>query len=168
MAPTDDVSSAAPAAPAQPAGSAGPADFVGAAASAGPTAPQPTASPPLGDAPEGPGTQPADEASAPPKPESLVDAIADLMQMAVNYLRQETAGVMRDKVVLPGQQLGQLIAFALAAAGVLFLSIGFIAVAFLLVLAQYMGWPGALLFVGLILLLGAGLFTYFKVRSIQT
>jgi hypothetical protein len=111
---------------------------------------------------------PAGGAEAPPKPESLTDAIADLMQMAVNYMRQETAGVMRDKVVLPGQQLGRLVAFAFAAAGLLFLGIGFISVAVLLVLAYFLGWPGALALIGVILLIGASVFTYLKVRSIQT
>jgi len=91
-----------------------------------------------------------------------------LLQMAVNYLRQETAGVMRDKVVLPGQQLGRLIAFALAAAFTLSLGIGFVAVALLLVLAHYLTWPGALALIGALLLIGAALFTYLKVRSLQS
>jgi hypothetical protein len=90
------------------------------------------------------------------------------MQMAVNYMRQETAGVMRDKVVLPGQVLGAFVAFALAAAFLLALGIGFIAVAVLLVLAHYLGWPGALALIGVLLLIGAGVFTYLKVRSLQT
>ncbi|MDR3687377.1 MAG: hypothetical protein P4L93_10520 [Coriobacteriia bacterium] len=116
-----------------------------------------------------PAPAPEPEPAAPePKPESLVDAIADLLQMAVNYLRQEAAGVMRDKVVLPGQQLGRLIAFALAAAFTLSLGIGFVAVAILLVLAHYLTWPGALALIGVLLLLGAALFTYLKVRSIQS
>jgi len=115
-----------------------------------------------------PQPEPEPQAEPEPKPESLVDAIADLLQMAVNYLRQETAGVMRDKVVLPGQQLGRLVAFAFAAAFLLALGLGFIAVAILLVLAYYLTWPGALALIGVLLLLGAALFTYLKVRSIQT
>ena len=151
MASADDGTSAAPSVPAAP------------------PAPEPSVQ--AGADYAAPNSEPApDEATAPPppKPESLIDAIADLMQMVVNYMRQETAGVMRDKVVLPGQQLGQLVAFALAAAGLLFLGIGFIAVAVLLVLAHYLGWPGALTLVGAVLLIGASLFTYLKVRSIQT
>jgi len=156
MASTDDGTNAAPNAPAQP-------------AAAGPTAaPETPGAPGVDYTVAGTDVPPVDEASPPPKPESLIDAIADLMQMAVNYMRQETAGVMRDKVVLPGQQLGQLVAFALAAAALLFLGIGFISVAVLLVLAHYLGWPGALALIGAVLLIGAGVFTYLKVRSIQT
>lgn len=101
------------------------------------------------------------------KPESLADAIADLLQMAVNYLRQETAGVMRDKIVLPGQQLGKMVAFALAASFLLALGLGFVAVALLLLLAQYLTWPGALGLIGGVLLVGAAVLTALKVRSTQ-
>jgi len=116
--------------------------------------------------PQSPAAEPKPQPE--PKPESLIDAIADLMQMAVNYMRQETAGVMRDKVVLPGQMLGRLVAFAFAAAFLLALGIGFIAVALLLLLARWLGWPGALGLIGAVLLIGSAMFTYLKVRSIQT
>jgi hypothetical protein len=142
-----------------PEAEAGPAPSEAPPTSAGPD-PEPTP-------PPDPQPEPEPEPDA-PKPESLVDAIADLMQMAVNYMRQETAGVMRDKVVLPGQVLGAFVAFALAAAFLLALGIGFIAVAVLLVLAHYLGWPGALALIGVLLLIGAGVFTYLKVRSLQT
>lgn len=117
--------------------------------------------------------QPAEPSSAPaettaaPERESLIDAIADLLQMAVNWLRQEAASVMRDKVVLPGQQLGMLIAFAFAAATLLVVGLLFIFVAVLMVLARYLGWPGALALVGTLILIGAATLTYLKVRSIQ-
>jgi hypothetical protein len=107
-------------------------------------------------------------ASAPEvKRESLTDAVADLLQMAVNYLRQETAGVMRDKVVLPGQRLGMMVAFALAASFLLALGLGFVAVALLILLAQFLTWPGALGAIGGVLLVGAAVLTALKVRSIQ-
>jgi hypothetical protein len=35
------------------------------------------------------------------------------------------------------------------------------------VLASYVGWPAALAIVGVVILIGAGIFTYLKVRSIQ-
>ena len=184
MASTDDGTSAVPSAPGVPVAHeaavapepsiapgadyqvAGPADVPAGQPSA-PSAAGPQAgggTPP----PEPPAPGDATESGEGPKPETLIDAVADLMQMVVNYMRQETAGVMRDKVVLPGQQLGMLVAFALAAAALLFLGIGFIAVAVLLVLAHYLGWPGALALIGVLLLIGAGVFTYLKVRSIQT
>ncbi len=100
--------------------------------------------------------------------ENIVDAVADLLQMIVNWLRQEAAGIMRDKVVLPGQQLGMLVAFAMAAATLMVIGLCFLFVAFLMVLASYIGWPGALAVVGAAILIGAGVLTYLKMRSIQT
>ena len=183
MASTDDGTSAVPSAPggsAAPEAAAAPEPAIAPGADhevGGPAnqqASEPNAPSAAGPAagggtppPEPPASGEAAESGDAPKPETLIDAIADLMQMVVNYMRQETAGVMRDKVVLPGQQLGMLVAFALAAAGLLFLGIGFVAVAVLLVLAHYLGWPGALALIGVLLLIGAGVFTYLKVRSIQ-
>lgn len=108
------------------------------------------------------GAEAADE-----RERSLIDSIADLLQMAVNYLRQETASVMRDKVVLPAQQLGKMVAFALAASFLLALGLGFLSVALLLVLAGWLTWPGALGLIGGLLVIGAGVFTALKVRSTQ-
>lgn len=102
-----------------------------------------------------------------PKSETLIDAVADLLQMLVNYLRQEASELMRDKVVLPGQKLGTMIAFAFAAAFLLALGLGFVAVALLILLAQWLTWPGALGLIGGVLLIGAAVFTYLKVRSTQ-
>lgn len=99
--------------------------------------------------------------------QSLIDSIADLLQMTVNYLRQETAGIMRDKVVLPGQRLGAMVAFALAASFLLALGVAFLSVALLLVLAGWLTWPGALGLIGALLVLGAGVSTALKVRSMQ-
>ena len=47
------------------------------------------------------------------------------------------------------------------------IGLAFIFVAILLVLAEWLGWPGALTLVGGLILLGAGIFTYIKMRSIQ-
>jgi len=115
---------------------------------------------------------PAPDAAPPfeegPKRATVADAIADLAQMVVDYVRQETGDVMREKVVLPSQKVGQVIAFAIAAALVLFLGVGYISVAALMVLASYVGWPAALAIVGALLVIGAGILTYAKMRSIQT
>jgi len=110
-----------------------------------------------------------DEPPAPPEPqrETLVDAIADLLQMFVNWMRAEASDIMRDKVVLPVQQLGLTLASAGAAGCLVVIGLHFIFVALLLVLAEWLGWPGALLLVGGVILLGAGGFTYVKMRSIQ-
>jgi hypothetical protein len=116
------------------------------------------------------GAPPEPQSDAPPVPEreNVVDAVADLLQMVVNWLRQEAAGIMRDKVVLPGQQLGMLIAFAMAAATLLVIGLCFLFVSFLMVLAGFVGWPGAFAIVGAAILIGAGVLTYLKMRSIQT
>ena len=110
---------------------------------------------------------PRDEAPVTER-ENVIDAVADLLQMLVNWLRQEAAGIMRDKVVLPGQQLGMVVAFAMAAAALLVVGLCFLFVAFLMVLAGYIGWPGALAVVGAAILVGAGVLTYLKMRSIQS
>jgi hypothetical protein len=131
--------------------------------------PDPVASdsvtPPAADQAGGSGAAPEPESGA--KSESVAGAVADLLQMAVNYLRQQTAGVMRDKVVLPGQQLGMFVAFALAASFLLAMGIAFLAIALLLVLANFLTWPGALAAIGGVLLFGAAVFTALKVRSAQ-
>jgi hypothetical protein len=161
-APVQSSQTAAQPAPSQPAQAPSPQ----------PTAPQPQAAAP---GPAGPATPPPSTPSGPPpsdgppppERENLVDAIADLLQMLVNWLRQEAAGIMRDKVVLPGQQLGMLIAFALAAAILLVIGLCFLFVAFLMVLARFIGWPGAFALVGVVILIVAGVLSYLKVRSIQ-
>jgi hypothetical protein len=127
--------------------------------------PEPTAAPEPAPAPE-----PEPDSTAAPEPpqrETLVDAIADLLQMAVNYLRAEAADIVRDKVVLPTQQLGMMLAFVIAAATLMVVGVLFIAVALLILLAHWIGWIAALALVGAVLLVGAGVFTYLKVRSIQ-
>jgi hypothetical protein len=97
----------------------------------------------------------------------MMDALTDLVRLMVDYVRQEAGDVVRDKVVVPTQRAGQVVAFALAAAGVLVLGIGFISVALLLLLAGLIGWPGALFAVGGVLVSGAGGLTFLKTRSME-
>ena len=118
--------------------------------------------------PSAPPPQPPSAAPPAPERESIVDAVADLPQMVVNWLRQEAAGLMRDKVVLPGQQLGMLVAFAMAAAALLVIGLCFLFVAFLMVLAGWIGWPGAFASVGAAILVVAGVLSYLKIRSVQS
>ncbi len=102
-----------------------------------------------------------------PQRESLVDAIADLLQMFSNWVRAEAADIAHDKFVLPVQQLGLTLASASAAGCLVVVGLQFIFVAILLILAQWLGWPGALLLLGGLILAGAGVFTFIKMRSIQ-
>jgi len=120
----------------------------------------------MSEADGSPATEPSAESA--PQRESVIDAVADLLQMLVNWLRQEAAGIMRDKIVLPGQKLGMLIAFAMAAAVLSVVGLCFLFVAFLMVLAGWVGWPGAFALVGGSILVVAGILTYLKMRSIQS
>ena len=123
---------------------------------------------PQADSQTGPQATPhAGAAAAAPKRESLVDAFADLLQMAVNWLRAEASDIVRDKLVLPVQQLGMTLASAIAAAILLVIGLCLIFVAVLMLLAKWLTWPGAFGLVGALILIAAGVFTALKVRSIQ-
>ena len=180
-------------------------DLPAAGAAPAPQAPPASApTPPPDAAPSSPpsdGEPPAEEPE--PQRESLIDAVADLLQMAVNWLRAEAADLVKDqkqfialnaelskvwpvitdakphpadaddwkdvkdKLVLPIQQLGLTLASASAAGCLLVIGLGFIFVAILMVLAHWLTWPGALALVGGLIVLGAAIFTAIKMRSIQ-
>ncbi|MHB1016667.1 MAG: phage holin family protein [Coriobacteriia bacterium] len=99
--------------------------------------------------------------------EAVIDSVADLLQTAVDWLRQEAAGVVQEKIVAPIQRLGLTLASAAAAAALLVLGLTFIAVAAFLLLADWVGYPGALLIIGAVLMLGSIVFLVIKVRSMQ-
>ncbi|HAL30918.1 MAG TPA: hypothetical protein DCP20_09435 [Coriobacteriia bacterium] len=99
--------------------------------------------------------------------EAVIDAVADLLQTAVDWLRQEAAGLVQDKIVAPVQRLGLTLASASAAAALLALGLTFISVALFLLLAQWVGYPGALLIIGGALVLGSAVFLVIKVRLMQ-
>jgi len=99
--------------------------------------------------------------------DAVIDAVADLLQTAVDWLRQEAAGLVHDKIVAPVQRLGLTLASASAAAALLVLGLTFIAVALFLLLAQWVGYPGALLIIGGVLVLGSAVFLVIKVRLMQ-
>lgn len=109
---------------------------------------------------------PVSGAEAPPR-ESLIDAVADLLQMLVNWIRAEASDLMRDKFVLPLQQLGLTLVAGTAAGCLAVVGLNFVFVALLLLLAQWLSWPGALLLVGGVILAGAGIFTSIKMRKKQ-
>lgn len=99
--------------------------------------------------------------------EAIIDAVADLLQTVVDWLRQEAAGLVREKIVLPVQRLGLTLSSALAAALLLVLGLTFLAVAAFLVLADFVGYPGALAIIGGVYVLASLVFLVIKVRSIQ-
>ncbi len=102
-----------------------------------------------------------------PEERTVIDAVADLLQTLVDWLRQEAEALVREKVVLPLQKLGLTIASASAAASLLVFGMCFIAVGLLLLLAQWLTWPGALLAIGGVLVLGSIAFTVVKMKNIQ-
>lgn len=110
----------------------------------------------------------AERTAAPPERGTIVDAVTDLVQLLVDYVRQETGDIYREKVVLPTQKVGQVLAFALAAAAIIVLGIVYISVGAMILLAEFVGWPVALFIIGGVLVLVAGGLTYAKTRSLQS
>jgi len=99
--------------------------------------------------------------------DNIIDAVADLLQTAVDWLRQEAGLLVHDKVVMPVQRVGLTLAAALAAAILLATGLVFVAVAAFLYLAEWLGYPGALLLVGGVYTLAAAVFLVIKVRLMQ-
>lgn len=99
--------------------------------------------------------------------DNIIDAIADLLQTTVDWLRQEAGLLVHDKVVMPVQRVGLTLAAALAAAILLATGLVFVAVAVFLYLAEWLGYPGALLLVGGVYTLAAAVFLVIKVRLMQ-
>jgi hypothetical protein len=116
---------------------------------------------------EGHGYVPGPEGEPSTKQETIIDAIADLLQLLVNWLRQEAAALVHDKLLIPLQTLGLTLSSAAAAACLATLGLGFLSVSLLLLLARWLGWIGALALIGLVLLAGSVAFTVVKIRSIQ-
>jgi len=102
-----------------------------------------------------------------PEDRTVYDAVADFLQTLVDWLRQEAEALVREKVVLPLQKLGLTIASAIAAATLLVFGVCLIAVGLLLLLAQWLTWPGALLAIGGSLVLGSVAFTVIKMKNLQ-
>jgi len=119
----------------------------------------------LGPAPEEPTSEPESQ----PKSgyEAIIDSIADLLQTASDWVRQEAESVVREKVVLPVQKLGLTLASASAAGCLLVVGLIFIAVALFLVLAGWVGYPGALAIIGGVYVIASAVFIVIKVRSMQ-
>ncbi len=111
--------------------------------------------------------EPGTGAGSVPEERTVFDAAADLLQTLVDWLRQEAEAIVREKIVLPLQKLGLTLASGMAAAALLVFGLCFIAVGLLLLLAQWLTWPGALLAIGGVLVLGSAVFTALKTRNLQ-
>lgn len=99
--------------------------------------------------------------------ESVIDAAADLLQLFVQFIRQETEALVRDKIGDPLARAGAAVAFAFAAAFVLVLGICFLVAAELILLAQWITWPGSLALNGAVLIAGAAGLTYARMRKMR-
>lgn len=103
----------------------------------------------------------------PPRGGSLIDAITDLMQAAVTYIRQETGDLVREKVALPIQKAGMTVALAIGVAISLVVGAIFVGVGVLLLIAQWIGWPASLFLVGGVLILVSAIIAFVRSRSVQ-
>jgi hypothetical protein len=106
------------------------------------------------------------EREGPPRP-GVIEAVADLLQFIVDWLRQEATAIVHDKIVLPLQKLGLTLASGCAAASLAALGLAFISAGVFILLGTWITYPGALLLTGGVLVLGAIVFTIIKMRSIQ-
>jgi hypothetical protein len=97
--------------------------------------------------------------------EGVIEAVADLLQTASDWVRQEAEAVVREKIVRPIQKLGLTLVSASAAGCLIVLGLAFIAVALFLYLAGWLGYPGALLLIGGVYLLLSVVFIVIKARS---
>jgi hypothetical protein len=98
----------------------------------------------------------------------ILDQLVDLAQTARDWVRQEAEATVREKIVPPLQKVGIAIASAFAAASLFVMGLIFVAVAAIVYLSQLLGVPLAFLIIGGVYLLGAGIFTIVKVRSMQS
>jgi hypothetical protein len=113
----------------------------------------------------------------PPQPEAskkpddtvtqIIDAGADLLVVSRDWIRQETEGVVREKIGQPLQEVGAAVGAVWAAASLLVVGLLFIAVAALVWLCQLIGVPLAFLVVGLVYLIGSAVFLFLKIRQMR-
>jgi Mlc titration factor MtfA (ptsG expression regulator) len=98
---------------------------------------------------------------------SIIDAVADLLQAVVDWLRQEAEATVREKVVAPLQRLGLTLASAFAAALLAAFGLILLGIAAFVALGERITYPGALALVGGVYLLAAGAFLVVKARTMQ-
>ena len=98
----------------------------------------------------------------------ILDQLVDLAQTARDWVRQEAEATVKEKIVPPLQKLGLTVAAAFAAATLLVVGVICIAIAAIVFLCQWLGVPGAFLLIGVMLLVGAGIFTAVKVKGMQS
>jgi hypothetical protein len=124
-----------------------------------PEAPQPQA-PPAADA----ATPPASPEPAPVERPRIVEAVIDLLQTTVDWLKQEAETTVREKVALPLQKVGLAIGSGAAAGCLLVFGLMFVAIGLLLLVAQFIGWPATMMLIGAVYIVAAAVFLVIRVR----
>ena len=99
--------------------------------------------------------------------QEVIDASADFLITGRDYIRQEAEGVVREKIAPPLQEVGVTVASMWAAVTLLVLGLIFVAVAAMIFLSQLVGPALAFLIVGVVYLIGAGVFLFIKIRQVQ-
>lgn len=99
--------------------------------------------------------------------EQIVEQLADLLQMASDWVRQEAESTMREKVVLPLQRLGLTFAAAVAAGTLFVTGILLVATGLLVFLGGLIGWDVTLWILGAVLIVGSGIALAVMFRKVQ-
>lgn len=100
-------------------------------------------------------------------PESIIDALADLLQLAATWVRQQAGSIMREKIVLPLQKLGITVASAFAAGCLLVIGLIFVAVGAIIGLGHLIGFGWTFFLIGAVFLIGSAVFLVIKGRNMQ-
>jgi hypothetical protein len=100
---------------------------------------------------------------APERPR-IVDAVIELLQTTVDWLKQEAETTVREKVALPLQKVGLAIASASAAGCLLAFGLVLVGVALFMLLGQWLTYPGALLLIGGVYIVASIVFVIIKAR----
>lgn len=100
-------------------------------------------------------------------PESIIDALADLLDLLSTWVRQQAGSIMREKVVLPLQKLGITVASASAAGCLLVIGLIFVAVAAVIGLGSLIGYGWTFFLIGAVFLIGSAVFLVIKGRNMQ-
>lgn len=107
------------------------------------------------------------ESAKAPEERTVIDAVADLLQVVVDFLRQEVDRIMRDKIIVPLQRLGFTLFAASAAASLMALGLAFMSVGSFMWLGEWLEYKNALLLVGGLLAVGSAIFLAIKMRLMQ-
>ncbi len=102
-----------------------------------------------------------------PERGGVIDQVADLLQTASDWLRQEARETVRTKVVLPLQRLGLTLVAAQAAGCLMVVGVLFLEVAGVMLLGEWLGYSVAFLIIGGTTLLGAAALLGIKMRLMQ-